>query len=125
MSETILLGQGDQIIEIPRKDWEEGVSAVAKQMQAGLGFMSADHHRIRNFAVRELPKVRGPLSPEFIANKLNLPVDRVKIILEELEKHLTFLFRNEQGEVAWAYPVTTDITPHQVTFNTGEQLHAA
>src|SRR5271157_456683 len=109
MSETILLGQGDQIIEIPRKDWEQGVSAVSKQMQAGLSFMSADHHRVRNFAVRELPNVGKPLSPEFIADKLNLPVDRVNIILEDLEKHLTFLFRNEQGAVAWAYPVTTDI----------------
>jgi hypothetical protein len=38
---------------------------------------------------------------------------------------LTFLFRNEQGAVAWAYPVTTDTTQHDVTFSTGEQLHAA
>jgi hypothetical protein len=125
MSETILLGQGDQIIEIPLKDWEQGVSAVSKQMQAGLSFMSADHHRVRNFAVRELTNVGKPLSPEFIADKLNLPVDSVNIILEDLEKHLTFLFRNEQGAVAWAYPVTTDTTPHHVTFNTGEHLHAA
>jgi hypothetical protein len=125
MSEKILLGQRDQIIEIPRTDWEQGVSAYAQQIPARLDFMSADHHRVRNFAVRELPNVRGPLSPEFIADKLNLPVDRVKIILEDLEKHLTFLFRNEQGAVAWAYPVTTDTTPHQVTFDTGEQLHAA
>jgi hypothetical protein len=125
MTETILMGQGDQIIKIPRTDWEQGVSAVSKQIQAGLSFVSAEHHRIRNFAVRELPNVRKPLSPEFIAEKLNLPVDRVNIILADLEKHLTFLFRNEQGAVAWAYPVTTDTTPHQVTFNTGEQLHAA
>ena len=125
MRETILMGQGDQIIEIPRKDWEQGVSAVSKQIQAGLSFMSAEHYRIRNFVVRELPNVREPLAPEFIADKLNLPVDRVNIILEDLEKHLTFLFRNEQGAVAWAYPVTTDTTPHHLTFSTGEQLHAA
>ena len=125
MSETILMGQGDQIIEIPRKDWEEGVSAVSKQMQDGISFMSAGHHRIRNLAVRELPNIGKPISSEFIADKLNLPVDRVNIILEDLEKHMTFLFRNEQGAVAWAYPVTTDTTPHHVTFNTGEQLHAA
>jgi hypothetical protein len=122
MSETILMGQGDQIIEIPRKDWEQGVSAVSKQMQAGLTFMSADHRRVCNFAVRELPNVGKPLSPEFIADKLNLPVECVNIILEDLEKHLTFLFRNEQGAAAWAYPVTTDTTPHHVTFSTGEQV---
>ena len=79
MSETILMGQGDQIIEIPRKDWEQGVSAVSKQMQAGLSFMSADHRRVCNFAVRELPNVGKPLSPEFIADKLNLPVECVNV----------------------------------------------
>jgi hypothetical protein len=125
MRETILMGQGDQIIDIPRKDWEQGVSAVSKQIQAGLSFMSAEHHRIRNFAVRELPNIGKPISSEFIADKLNLPIDRVNIILEDLEKHLTFLFLNEEGAVAWAYPVTTDTTPHHVTFSTGEQLHAA
>jgi hypothetical protein len=42
-----------------------------------------------------------------------------------LEQHLTFLFRNKQGSVVWAYPVTVDPTPHRVTFNTDEQINAA
>jgi hypothetical protein len=75
--------------------------------------------------VRELPFAAKPLSPEVVANKLDLSVDRVKTILDDLEKHMTFLFRNSQGEVIWAYPVTVDKTPHHVTFNTGEQLYAA
>jgi hypothetical protein len=125
MSETVLMRQGGQITRIPREGWEQGLSAVAQHIGAGLCFMSEEHHLVRNFAVRELPNVRGPLSPEFIADKLNLPVDRVNIILNDLEKHLTFLYRNEQGAVAWAYPVTTDITPHHVSFSTGEQLHSA
>ena len=125
MSETILLGQGDQIIEIPRKDWEQGIAEASKQIQDGLSFMSEDHHQVRNFAVRNLPNIGKPLSPVFIADNLNLTVERVNIVLEDLENHLTFLFRNEQGEVVWAYPVTTDTTPHQITFNTGGQLHAA
>jgi hypothetical protein len=49
----------------------------------------------------------------------------VNAILDELEKHMTFLFRDEQGAVAWAYPVTVDRTPHHVTFDTGEQVYAA
>jgi hypothetical protein len=32
---------------------------------------------------------------------LNLPASKVNVILEELEKHLTFLFRDDQGEVTW------------------------
>jgi len=38
---------------------------------------------------------------------------------------MTFLFRNKEGEVVWAYPVTVDKTPHHLTFSTGEQLYAA
>lgn len=125
MSETILMGQGRHITKIPREDWEQGLSAVAQHITDELSFMSEEHHLIRYFVVKELPKVGNPLSPESIAHGLNLPVARVTTILDELEKHLTFLFRNEQGAVAWAYPVTTDSTPHHVTFNTGEELYAA
>lgn len=125
MSETVLMGQGRQITKIPREDWEQGLSAVSQHITDELSFMSEEHHLVRYFVVRELPKVGNPLSPESIAHGLNLPIARVNTILDDLEKHLMFLFRNEQGAVAWAYPVTTDSTPHHVTFNTGEELYAA
>jgi hypothetical protein len=71
------------------------------------------------------PQFCGHVTPEYIAQQLNLPVGRVNLILEDLEKRRFFLFRNEAGEVAWAYPVTADSTPHQVSFSTGEQIYAA
>jgi hypothetical protein len=49
----------------------------------------------------------------------------VNAILDDLEKHMTFLFRNQAGEVVWAYPVTVEKTPHRVTFDTGETIYAA
>ena len=125
MSEKILMGQGPQITSITREDWELGLSGVPPHVEARLNFMSEEHHLVRNFVVRELPIVGKPLSPEFIAQELNLPVFHTTGILDDLEKHLTFLFRNEQGAVTWAYPVTVDKTPHQITFSTGEQLYAA
>jgi hypothetical protein len=75
--------------------------------------------------VRELPGNGKPLSPELISNKLGFPADRVKDALDYLEKRMTFLYRNEDGDVVWAYPVTVDKTPHKITFNTGEKLYAA
>ena len=48
-----------------------------------------------------------------------------KACLEDLEKRMTFLYRNEIGEVLWAYPVTVDRTPHKIRFSTGERLFAA
>ncbi len=125
MSGTVLIGRGHEITEIPQEDWESGLSQAQQHIKGRLDFMSEEHHLARNFVVRELPNVGEPLSPEFIAQELNLPVSRVNVILEELEKHLTFLFRNEQGAVTWAYPITVDNTPHHITFNTGEQIYAA
>jgi hypothetical protein len=94
-------------------------------MAAHLAFMSEDHHRVRNYVVRELPRVGGPISPARLAEDLNLPIERVVVILEELERELTFLFRNPTGEVLWAYPVTADETPQRITINGKEQLYAA
>jgi hypothetical protein len=125
MKDALLLGLGRHMIPIPRAIWRRQVAKAAPRVTAALGFMSAEHHLVRNFAVSELPRIGKPLSPELIAQRLDLPEARVRIILEDLEKHLTFLFRNEQGAVAWAYPVTADQTPHRVTFSTGEQIHAA
>jgi hypothetical protein len=125
MEDTVLMAQGDRITAISRKDWEAGLAAIKGHVAAGLAFMTDEHHRVRNFVVRELPGIGSPLTPEFIAESLNLTVARVKVILDELEKHMTFLFRNEAGAVAWAYPVTVDPTPHRISFDTGESLYAA
>lgn len=125
MKDTILMARGEIFKEIPQKDWEEGLTAMVSHVVDGLAFMTQEHHRVRNFAVRELPRVGSPLATKFIAESLNLKVTQTKVILDELEKHMTFLFRNEQGAVAWAYPVTIDPTPHRVHFSTSESLYAA
>lgn len=87
--------------------------------------MSEKHHLVRYFVVRELPRTGEPIQPEFISRKLQLPLAQTVAILDELEKNLFFLFRNDQGAVSWAYPVTVDNTPHHLTFSTGEQVYAA
>jgi hypothetical protein len=125
MRDALLLGQGRHLIPIPRLMWQEHVSKAGHDTKAALSFMSEEHHLVRNFAVVELPRVGEPLWPDYIAGRLNLSVARVIGILDDLEKHMTFLFRNEQGAVTWAYPVTIDRTPHHLTFGTGEQVYAA
>lgn len=120
MDDSLLLGLWRYTLPIPRAIWQRHVRRDAR-----LDFMSEEHHRVRNFVVRELPRMGQPLSPPFIAQELGLLPSRVIDILDELEQHMTFLFRNEQGAVAWAYPVTVDRTPHHVTFSTGEQVYAA
>ena len=125
MSDTLLKGFSRYMIPIPRMLWRMQVSRRAENIGAGLGFMTEEHHSVRNFVVRELPGAGEPLSPRFIGERLDLTVDRVVAILDELEKQMTFLFRDSQGSVAWAYPVTVDTTPHHVTFGSGEQVFSA
>jgi len=66
-----------------------------------------------------------PIPPDLIAEKLMLRLPRVNAILRELEEKLFFLVRDEHGQVSWAYPVTTDKTPHHLSIDTGERIYAA
>ncbi len=125
MKNSLLLGLRRFLVPIPPLIWNSEIARSEKNGAARLAFMSADHHRVRNFVVSELPRAGAPLPPGLIARCLDLPPERVVTILDELEKHMTFLFRNPQGQVTWAYPVTVDPTPHHITFSTGEQIYAA
>lgn len=120
MDKNLLFGLGKRTIPIPPFIWQN-------QVKGGnpLEFMDEDHHRVRNFVVTELPRVGESLAPEHIAKSLNMPMEMVVEILGNLEHHMTFLFRDQQGSVQWAYPVTVDNTPHKITFSTGESINAA
>ena len=64
-------------------------------------------------------------APEFVADELSIPIEMVRAIFDDLEKHMTFICRNDEGMAVWAYPVTVEKTPHRLTFSTGEQIYAA
>jgi hypothetical protein len=124
MTDGLLLGLGHYMIPIPRMAWQRLVKARARKIRASLGFMSEDHHRVRDFVVTELPRAGKPVPPESIAEELGLAIPLVRSVLAELEEHLTFLFRDDRGAVTWAYPVTVDETPHHASFSTGEEAYS-
>jgi hypothetical protein len=124
MRDSLLLGLGRFMVPIPRVLWGRLVKAEARRARVGLAFMSEDHHRVRDFAVLELARAKAPLAPETVAEALDLTVPRVVSILEELERHLTFVFRGDRRVVTWAYPVTVDETPHRASFSTGEEAYS-
>jgi hypothetical protein len=125
VSDTILLGRGRQILEIPRQMWEQHLAQAPQHVKGRLRFMSEDHHRVRYFVVRELPRIGAPIEPGIIAQRLQIAPQRVADILNDLEQNLFFLVRNPAGAVTWAFPVTSQPTPHRLSFSTGEQLYAA
>jgi hypothetical protein len=126
MKDSILVGRGEAITEIPAEKWRQHLVQAEQHSAALLSFMTDDHHRVRNFVVRELPRNYGkPLRPEDIAQNLHLPLDLVSTILDDLQKHLFFLVRNQHGEISWAFPVTSDSRPHSLRFSSGEHVFAA
>ncbi len=125
MKNNLLLGLWRHLFPVPSALWQSEVAQSAKNTRARLAFMTPDHHRVRNLVVRELPRMGAPLTPDWIARQVNLPPETVTGILDDLEKQLTFLFRNAAGAVVWAYPVTVEPTPHRMTLGTGEQIYAA
>jgi len=91
-----------------------------------LAFMTPQHHAVRNYVVRELPRNQGrPLSPAQIARSLRLDARLTVQLLDDLEKHLFFLVRDGRGDVTWAFPVTSERTPHALRFGTGERIFGA
>jgi len=125
MIESVMLGLGQSIIKIPRSLWEIEVGVEALVLKSKSAFMTTEHHRVRNFLVRELPRVGTPIAPETITEKLSMPTARVVEVLDEMEKNLFFLVRNEHGAVTWIYPVTVESTPHKLSFNSGEKIFGA
>lgn len=125
MEEKILLGRDQKILEIPQATWKQHLTQIPQHSQSRLSFMTDTHHQIRYFVVKEMTNRQKPIEPEFISEKLNIPLELVKSALEELERKLFFLVRNEQGAVAWAYPVSVETTPHKLTFASGERLYGA
>ena len=125
MDKKVLLGRDQQIVEIPQSMWEQHLAQIPLHSQDRLNFMTNAHHQVRNFVVRELVDSQKPIEPEVISENLKLPFQRVNFILEELERKLFFLVRNERGAVVWAYPVTVESTPHRLIFSSGERLYGA
>ena len=125
MIEQILIGKGAEIVQMPRADWERELREYLEQPNDRLDFMTEDPHRIRRMAVVALAREGAPLVPEHFVERLDLDHGRVVEILDDLERNLFFVVRNEEGAVSWAYPVTVDRTPHRLTFSTGERLYGA
>jgi hypothetical protein len=125
MSGHILVGVGQEIRSTPDDAFVRTVKGLPARMAFRLAFMSQEHHAVRDFVVRELPRQDRPLSPIQIAQVIGLTPQRVSAILTELERNLFFLVRNADGNVSWAFPVTTSQTPHRLTFSTGEKIFGA
>jgi hypothetical protein len=112
------------MLPVPERLFRLMVKRDTKKLARRQG-LEPDQRRVQHFAVREIPRRRTPIAPEVFAAELDLPLDQVSLILDELERRMTFLCRRGGEEVIWAYPVTAEETPHQVRMDGGEAFSAA
>lgn len=126
MRDRAYLGIGRWMVPVPGTLWRRQISSVAAGIaRANARFMTDERRRLHHAVVRELAETTQPLETDYLAAVVGLSVDRVREILGELERRLTFLVRNSRGAVTWAYPMTVETTGHHVTFESGERLDAA
>src|SRR5260370_39047132 len=109
-SQTVLIAHGMDLETKPAVEWQAAVRRGTNKMRARLDFMTAGHHAVRTFVVRELSQSQRPIPIVEIAAHVQLPTAQVQSIVEELERKLFFLVRNTAGAVAWAFPVTAGRT---------------
>jgi len=121
----VLIAHGREIETKSLGDWQDAVRRSAGQMPQRLAFMTPEHHAIRNSVVTGVARFGRPLSISEIARGVRLAESRTRIIVEELERRLFFLVRNADGDVAWAFPVTAERTPHALECSTGERIFGA
>ena len=87
--------------------------------------VSEEERRVHRFVVMTMTETNEPVIAEHIAAKLDMPLDRVRHIVEKLEGLKVFFYRYDSQGINWAYPVTAEQVIHKMTFNTGEECRAA
>ncbi|MBM4326124.1 MAG: hypothetical protein FJ118_03080 [Deltaproteobacteria bacterium] len=125
MRNKLMAGIWRYLVGVPPFLWEKRIEKAVRRVKRATEFMSPEHRLAHHFVVREMPRLGRPVQSQLVAGELGLTLGRVVEVLQDLESRLTFLWRNSDGEVTWAYPVTVEKTPHAITFHTGERLYAA
>ena len=125
MNTPIFSGLWRFMIKVPPALWEKQIKKHRRRILDDLDFMTPAHRRVHHYSVRAIPGRSTPLPAEEIADALDIEIAKVNDLLGDLERHMTFLFRNERGEVTWAYPMTVEKTPHRLTFDDGGTCYAA
>lgn len=123
--DNLRLQLGRWWVPIPRFIWQRMLANETEERSRQVSSLGVDYHRVRDIVVVEIPRVGRSLPAGTIASRLDMPLADVEQILDELEWRKTFLFRNQVGDVEWAYPVTSSPTPHRATFDSGEKTWAA
>ncbi len=114
-----------RLVPVPAVVWRPLVHFFGRDAARMFKALTPLQRKLRHVIVRDMPGANGPMNPQDLAESVGASIEQVVGALEVLERLKGFLYRNDTGAVAWAYPFTTDDTPHHLTFSTGERRDAA
>ena len=104
-----------------KKDIGKMASAICRKTMN----VSEEDRKVHRFVVMTMTETSEPVALEYIAEKLDMPLDRVRDIVGRLEEMKVFFYRYNNQGINWAYPVTAENGVHKMSFSTGEQFNAA
>ena len=125
LSKKAYMGIWRFMIPIPKFMIKRDVKQMANAICRATVDVSEEERRVHRFVVTTMTDTNEPVTPEHISEKLDIPIDRVIVIVDKLEKLKVFFYRYDNEGINWAYPVTSESNNYKMTFNTGEQCTAA
>lgn len=125
LKRQVFIGIGRFMIPLPLALIKKAIRSTADAICRTTADVSEEERRVHRFVVMTMTETNEPVTSEHIAAKLDLPLDRVRQIVDKLEGMKVFFYRYNSQGINWAYPVTTENVVHKMTFSTGEQCRAA
>ena len=113
------------MIPVPQALIKKDIRKMAGAICRKTADVSEEERTVHRFVVMTMTETNEPVTSEYIAEKLVMPLDQVKDIVERLEKMKVFFYRYNSQGINWAYPVTSENVIYRMAFSTGEQCNAA
>ena len=125
MKRKAFIGIGRFMIPLPLALINREIGRTADAICRKTADVSEEERRVHRFVVMTMTETNESVTSEHIAAKLDVPLDRVRQIVDKLEGMKVFFYRYNSQGINWAYPVTAENVVHKMTFSTGEQCRAA
>ena len=113
------------MIPLPQALIKKDISKMADAICRKTADVSDEERKVHRFVVMTMTETNEPVTLEYIAEKLDMPLDRVRDVVDKLEEMKVFFYRYNSQGINWAYPVTSENVVHKMAFSTGEQCNAA
>ncbi|MFC1976236.1 hypothetical protein ACFLXQ_07545 [Chloroflexota bacterium] len=125
LKRKVFIGIWRFMIPLPQALIKRGIGRTADTICRKTADVSAEERKVHRFVVMTMTETNEPVTSEDIADKLDMPLDQVRHIVDKLEGLKVFFYRYNSQGINWAYPVTAENGVHKTTFSTGEQCNAA